>query len=625
MIQSFRITSASVSDRGLNEKRPHNEDAFLEIPQSGLFAVADGVGGAQAGEVASQMAMEILAEAFVNLDERNDAEEVMQTALKRANSAINKMSMELPQLSQMATTVVALHIAGNIATIGHAGDSRLYSLDADGTLRRETADHSMVAEEVRAGRMTEEQADNHPGKNIISRALGAEPIIEIELKTVMVSENTTFLICSDGVTRHIGDPELGALLRSSRDLNAICERIKAICFERGAQDNLTAVLVRLDAAGQSQPVDAAASGRIQLEEITVAAPRSPVAATTGVENEEDDLLELDTTELTLPSALQREPDVFTVHETPIPDRIPAIHPELETAPGQAPNPEIQPENWSIEEPTKGGPYDAIAAAHDTDEHDGYDTIPVIQMNARPVNEPVPIAETQPETVRAPEREFELFGNDGQDEPVKTRHKRSGTLGRMVKSVGLLLLGSVVGLAAYHFLLADRFLSPSAPLIEPKSNNQPQTAFEENRRNVDKDPAAALALFEAEPVKDAENHFLTGRAYLLLGKYPEARKAFLKAQESIKAKQVDASNGCTIQTEMAIYLTVLDDPGAQLQLKPHLENLKAPANAANSPSNQTRPPANSTNTANMAKPPVNGGNAPAAAAKPPANSNARPPR
>ena len=155
MIQTFRISSASVSDRGLSQKRPQNEDAFIEMPQCGIYAVADGVGGAQAGEVASQMAMEILGEAFINVNERSDAETVMRSALLQANSAINQMSQELPQLASMATTVVALHFAGNIATIGHAGDSRLYRLDGNGILHRETADHSVVAEEVRAGRMTE--------------------------------------------------------------------------------------------------------------------------------------------------------------------------------------------------------------------------------------------------------------------------------------------------------------------------------------------------------------------------------------------------------------------------------------------------------------------------------------
>ncbi|HTH36447.1 MAG TPA: protein phosphatase 2C domain-containing protein, partial [Pyrinomonadaceae bacterium] len=143
--------SAAVSDRGLSENRPHNEDSFLELTEHGLFAVADGVGGAQAGEVASQMAVEILAEAFINMGANADPEETMRIALDRANGAIFQMSHDLPQLSSMATTIAALHVNGDIATIAHVGDSRVYRMDGHGRLFRETGDHSIVEEEVRAG------------------------------------------------------------------------------------------------------------------------------------------------------------------------------------------------------------------------------------------------------------------------------------------------------------------------------------------------------------------------------------------------------------------------------------------------------------------------------------------
>ncbi len=276
MRNDLQIISAAISDRGLSEKRPENEDSFLEINDSGIFAVADGVGGAQAGDVASQMAMEIIGEAFVNLSSPGDAEEVMQTAIERANEAIFQMSNELPQLSTMATTVVALHLSGNIATIGHVGDSRLYRIDGNGTLYRETQDHSVVEEEVRAGRMTPEQAATHPSRNIISRALGAEPTVEVDLKTIMIDPNTTFLICSDGITRHITDDELNVLLFSAHQPNEICQRMKEICYERGAEDNLTAVIVRVLEAGEAvekEPAD--------YEQDTVAAARQPMAATAG--------------------------------------------------------------------------------------------------------------------------------------------------------------------------------------------------------------------------------------------------------------------------------------------------------------------------------------------------------
>ena len=137
------------------------------------------------------MAMEILAEAFANMPEGADAESVLVAAIERSNSAIFQMAHELPQLSNMATTIVALHLNGNIATIGHVGDSRLYRVDRDGNLYRETDDHSMVADEVRAGRMTEEQAENHPSRNVISRALGAEPTVDPDVKTIIVDPGTS--------------------------------------------------------------------------------------------------------------------------------------------------------------------------------------------------------------------------------------------------------------------------------------------------------------------------------------------------------------------------------------------------------------------------------------------------
>ena len=172
--RAFTINSSALSDRGLNERRPLNEDSFLSDAERFIFAVADGVGGAEAGEVASQTAIEVLDEAFRHRVDGSDVEDLMELAIQRANASIHQMAQEHVRFSMMATTIVAMHLKGNVATIGHVGDSRLYRLTPDGTLHRETEDHSVVEEEVRAGRMTPEQAANHPSKNVISRALGAE-------------------------------------------------------------------------------------------------------------------------------------------------------------------------------------------------------------------------------------------------------------------------------------------------------------------------------------------------------------------------------------------------------------------------------------------------------------------
>ncbi len=241
-----KIQVASISDRGLSDKRPLNEDSLLVDAARGIFAVADGVGGAEAGEVASQTAIDVLNEAFSHrIGDGDDAEDLMELAIQRANNSIHHMSVEQPRFSMMATTIVALHLDGYKATFGHVGDSRLYRLTPDGKLNRETQDHSIVEEEVRAGRMTPQQAANHPSKNVISRALGAEESVEVDMKTIEIQDGTTFLLCTDGITRHVADNELRELLLSGQAPEAICTEMKERCYQRGAEDNLTAVIVEI--------------------------------------------------------------------------------------------------------------------------------------------------------------------------------------------------------------------------------------------------------------------------------------------------------------------------------------------------------------------------------------------
>ncbi|HKZ03513.1 MAG TPA: PP2C family serine/threonine-protein phosphatase, partial [Pyrinomonadaceae bacterium] len=240
-----QVQSFALSDRGLNERRPLNEDAFLADSTRGIFAVADGVGGAEAGEVASQTAIEVLDEAFRHLVDGADIEDLMELAIQRANASIHQMAQEHPRFSMMATTIVALHIRNGVATVGHVGDSRLYCLTPEGNLVRQTEDHSVVEEEVRAGRMTREQAANHPSKNVISRALGAEDSVDVDMKIMEVEEGTEFLLCSDGITRHVSDGELRQLLMANDDLAGLCAELKQRCYERGAEDNLTVIVVRV--------------------------------------------------------------------------------------------------------------------------------------------------------------------------------------------------------------------------------------------------------------------------------------------------------------------------------------------------------------------------------------------
>ncbi len=280
------LNVASVSDRGLSEKRPMNEDSFLADGERGIFAVADGVGGADAGEVASQTAVDVLTEAFRhNINDGEDIEDLMELAIQRANSSIHQMAVEHPRFSMMATTIVALHLHGNQATFGHVGDSRLYRLSSDGQLIRETADHSVVEEEVRAGRMTPEQALNHPSKNVISRALGAEDSVEVDMKTIEIEDGTAFLLCTDGITRHIPDHEIRELLGSGQAPDAVCAALKERCYERGAEDNLTAVIVQVGTPKfAATTLDDEQERTVSNERFATTAPSVPVVIPTTPEH-----------------------------------------------------------------------------------------------------------------------------------------------------------------------------------------------------------------------------------------------------------------------------------------------------------------------------------------------------
>jgi len=532
----LRVDSASVSDRGLSDKRPQNEDSFLEMNRCGIFAVADGVGGAQAGDVASQMAVEILGEAFANRQESVDAEDVMRSAVQQANSAIYQMALELPQLSSMATTMVALHLSGNIATIGHVGDSRLYRVDRDGDLHRETEDHSMVAEEVRAGRMTEEQAENHPSRNIISRALGAEPTVDVDLKTIMIEPGTAFLICSDGITRHVGDQEIKGVLTFGGEPAEICEYLKDLCYARGAEDNLTAVVVKVRAVPEDihdtapQPVpekeEVAVAGEEEVavadeEEVTIATARSPWEEILD-ESDDQDLLELDTGEV------PTRPDPEPFDETSPVEQIPTGEVEQVTTKEPA------------AEPADLGAF----------------------------GEPAPPPRYEPEQVPATNDLSHSPSRFAEPVEVESNGGTNGTFGKIASGVLMLLIGSLIGLGAYHLFLAP---APPAPpntqLTEMRSANIPLSAFEENRRDVDKDPAGYIARFAASP-EDSEDYYLLGRAYLLTGDYQKARGALIESRNRLS--EADPVNRNILASDIAIAIAVTNDTTIQTNLRKELE-------------------------------------------------------
>lgn len=494
---NYQIESAAVSDRGLSEKRPQNEDSFLELNASGLFAVADGVGGAQAGDVASQMAMEILGEAFINIPPKADVEVLMQIAIQRANEAIFQMSHDLASLSTMATTLVAVHIAGGIATIGHVGDSRLYRLDPKGNLYRETQDHSMVEEEVRAGRMTAEQAQNHPSKNIISRALGAEDTVEVDMKTIMIEPHTKFLVCSDGITRHIDDFQLRDLLRYQDTPANICQAMKELCYQRGAEDNLTAVIAEITGKVIETP-SARAASPVELEEPTVASARArQISGPVRFEEETP------TQPLAMPAAVNHAP------------------------------PETEPQKI------------------------------------------VPVLEPQPsvEKIAAPEREIT------QAEKIRyVEEKRGGkTLSNLLSALLLLVVGGILGAGAYYLWWQDNRPAETAavPQLVPQSSNPELTSYENLRRNVDNDPNNYINK-TAAITQDAEGAYLLGRAYLLVGKFPEAKKSFEDAKN--KLAQANIVNSKVLATDIALGLAIIDEAAAQNKFQSQIKTGNPEANA-----------------------------------------------
>lgn len=238
---TLKFTIGSITDRGLNPRRTANEDRLLALPERGLFLVADGVGGHRGGQVASQTAVDVFTEVFSG-PPAADVVALVQQTITQANHKVFQTSHEVADLEGMASTLALVVVEGMRAVIAHVGDSRVYRFDGR-KLHCETEDHSEVNDAVRAGTMTAAQAANHPHRNIINRALGAAAEVEPDFKVVTLDTRTSFLLCSDGITRHIPDAELEKLLNSGQHPNNICAQMKDLCFARGAEDNLTAIIV----------------------------------------------------------------------------------------------------------------------------------------------------------------------------------------------------------------------------------------------------------------------------------------------------------------------------------------------------------------------------------------------
>jgi PPM family protein phosphatase len=254
---SLRIQAAGLSDRGL--KRAHNEDSLSVVPSLGLFIVADGMGGHNAGEVASRQAIESIVEFLRDTMETNpddtwpiqpdpnlsEPENRIVTAIKLANKDVCKLSTEHSEYNGMGTTLVGMLIdpPNNKISVAHVGDSRAYRF-RQGHLEKMTHDHSWVEEQLQRGIITEDEAKNHRWKNVITRALGNKVDVEVDVSTDVMLHNDVYLLCSDGLSGMIEDDMMEQIITTTPDLEECAQNLIHAANEAGGNDNISLILIR---------------------------------------------------------------------------------------------------------------------------------------------------------------------------------------------------------------------------------------------------------------------------------------------------------------------------------------------------------------------------------------------
>ena len=245
----------SITDPG--RVRGHNEDCVESRPELGIVVLADGMGGYNAGEVASGMATSLIAsglaqtwtkEVLGKLDRAGAmslSQEVLQTQVGKANTAIYEAAQKDPQCAGMGTTLVACVFFDNFLTVGHIGDSRLYRMRND-ALEQITRDHSLLQEQIDSGLITKEDARSSHNKNLVTRALGIDPEVDAEIHSYDVQEGDIYLLCSDGLNDMIEDDEIQMTLialRSNLDLSA--QQLVQAANDAGGRDNISVMLVKV--------------------------------------------------------------------------------------------------------------------------------------------------------------------------------------------------------------------------------------------------------------------------------------------------------------------------------------------------------------------------------------------
>jgi serine/threonine protein phosphatase PrpC len=237
-----RYTAAALTDRG--RKRPTNEDAFGFSVEHGVYVVCDGMGGAAAGEIASSIAVdEILGHLTSEREADMPLPELAKRAVSAANAAIFSRAQRNQRLNGMGTTMVVLVVEERRAWVFNVGDSRCYRL-REGRLEQLTLDHSLVEEQVRMGRMSESEAQRSPLRNVITRALGTQNSVTPDCFDIQAEPGDVFMLCSDGLTRELGDKTIESLLRCNLPLQDHCTRLIEAAKKAGGHDNITCVLVQ---------------------------------------------------------------------------------------------------------------------------------------------------------------------------------------------------------------------------------------------------------------------------------------------------------------------------------------------------------------------------------------------
>jgi serine/threonine protein phosphatase PrpC len=221
-------------------QRRANEDSLLA--RAPLFVVADGMGGAQAGEVASRLAVESFQG---GLHDASEPESALAALAREANSRIHELSHSHAEQAGMGTTLTAVYVGVRDVSIAHVGDSRAYRF-RDGELLRLTDDHSLVDELLREGRLTPEEAIEHPQRSVITRALGPEGVVEVDTRSYSARDGDVYLLCSDGLTTMVSEDRLAELLGAHETLRGKGEALIAAANEAGGRDNITVVLLRLE-------------------------------------------------------------------------------------------------------------------------------------------------------------------------------------------------------------------------------------------------------------------------------------------------------------------------------------------------------------------------------------------